>query len=101
MMKKMLVLLMLFSSLHLMADVAGEYQQKCANCHGANAKQAALGKSASIAGKSAGSLIRDLKGYKAGRLNKNGMGGLMKAQVKQLSTKQIKALAGYISTLPR
>jgi len=92
---------MLFGASFLMADGAAEYQRKCANCHGADARQSALGKSAAIAGRSAGAVVRDLKGYKAGRLNKNGMGGLMKAQVKSLSAKQINALAGYISTLPQ
>jgi len=93
----------MFVSSHmlLMAGTAGDYQNKCANCHGAHAKKAALGKSAAIAGKSANRLIRDLEGYKAGVLNKKGMGGLMKAQVKQLSTKEIKAMARYLSSLPR
>jgi len=84
-----------------MADAAGEYQQKCANCHGVSAKQPALGKSAPIAGRNTSSLIQDLKGYKAGRLSKNGMGGLMKAQVKSLSNQEIKAISGYISRLPK
>jgi cytochrome c553 len=101
MMKKILVLMLLSSASLLMADAASEYRQKCANCHGAYAKQSALGKSSSIAGKRASRIVKDLKGYKSGRLNKNGMGGLMKAQVKQLSGKQIQALATYISTLPK
>jgi len=85
----------------LYAGVADEYSKKCANCHGASGKQSALGKSSKIAGKSASSIVRDLEGYKAGSLSKHGMGGLMKAQVKNLSSKQIKSLASYISKLPR
>jgi cytochrome c553 len=41
----------------------------------------------------------DLKGYKAGTLNKHGMGMLMKGQVASLSDADIKALAEYIHGL--
>jgi len=99
--KKILLLSTLFILSILKADTAALYKEKCANCHGADARQSALGKSGSIAGRSKQSLIKDLKAYKAGIENKNGMGGLMKAQVKSLSSKQITSLAAYISKLPR
>lgn len=81
------------------ADTAQMYQKKCANCHGANAKLSALGKSKAIAGMPKAALVRDIKGYKRGILNKQGMGGLMKAQVKHLSGREISALSAYISGL--
>ena len=99
--KKILLLLTLFTLTIVAADPAALYQDKCANCHGADARQSALGKSGSIAGRSKQSLVKDLKAYKAGIGNKNGMGGLMKAQVKSLSSQQISSLAAYISKLPR
>jgi len=72
---------------------------KCAGCHGQDGKTKALGKSAPIAGLDAKTVEEDLKGYKAGTLNKHGMGGVMKGQVAAFSDEQIKALADYISKL--
>jgi len=72
---------------------------KCAGCHGADGKTAALGKSAIIAGQAAADLETKISGYKAGTLNTAGMGGLMKGQVGGLSDAEIKAVATYISGL--
>jgi len=72
---------------------------KCIGCHGADGKTPALGKSAPIAGLDAKTVEEDLKGYKAGTLNKHGMGGVMKGQVAAFSDEEIKALAEYISKL--
>ncbi|NOQ31610.1 MAG: c-type cytochrome [Helicobacteraceae bacterium] len=72
---------------------------KCASCHGANAEKKALGKSAVIAGLSVATLESDLKAYKAGKLDKNGMGALMKSQTAALSDAQISELAKYINSL--
>jgi len=72
---------------------------KCAGCHGANGKTAALGKSAVIAGQSAGDLETKIAGYKAGTLNVAGMGALMKGQVSAFSDADIKAVSSYISGL--
>jgi cytochrome c553 len=72
---------------------------KCAGCHGQNGEKAALGKSAVIKGTDAAAIEKDLKGYKAGTLNKHGMGALMKGQVASLSDEDIKAIAEYISSL--
>jgi len=70
---------------------------KCAGCHGADGKTAALGKSAVIAG--AADLETKIAGYKAGTLNVAGMGALMKGQVASMSDADIKAVATYISGL--
>jgi cytochrome c553 len=72
---------------------------KCAGCHGANGKTAALGKSAVIAGQSAADLETKIAGYKAGTLNTAGMGALMKGQVAAFSDADIKAVSSYISGL--
>jgi len=72
---------------------------KCAGCHGADGKTAALGKSAVIAGQAAADLETKIAGYKAGTLNTNGMGALMKGQVAGLSDADTKAIAAYISGL--
>jgi len=72
---------------------------KCAGCHGADGKTAALGKSAVIAGQSTADLETKISGYKAGTLNTAGMGALMKGQVAGLSDADIKAIASYISGL--
>ncbi len=72
---------------------------KCAGCHGADGKTAALGKSAIIAGQPAADLETKIAGYKAGTLNTAGMGALMKGQVGGLSDAEVKAVATYISGL--
>jgi len=72
---------------------------KCAACHGKDGKQKALGKSNVIAGQSADEVVKKLEAYKAGTRNVTGMGMTMKAQVSGLNDAQIKAVAGYISTL--
>jgi len=72
---------------------------KCAGCHGANGQTKALGKSDVIAGMDAATVAEDLKGYKAGTLNKHSMGALMKGQAAGLSDEDITALSAYISAL--
>ena len=72
---------------------------KCAGCHGADGKTAALGKSAVIAGQSAADLETKISEYKAGTRNVATMGALMKGQVDKMSDEDIKAVAAYISGL--
>jgi len=72
---------------------------KCAGCHGADGKTAALGKSAVIAGQAAADLETKINGYKAGTLNTAGMGALMKGQVASYSDEDIKAVSAFISGL--
>ena len=99
-MKKATIALMLAgaTSLVMAADGATLYK-KCAGCHGAKAEKKALGKSAAIANMDVAAIEKDLKEYRAGTLNKNGMGMLMKGQVSSLSDADIKALAEYIHGL--
>ncbi len=98
-MKKVTLALMLAGAASLvMADGAALYK-KCAGCHGAKGEKKALGKSAAIGGLPVATLVDDLKGYKAGTLNRHGMGMMMKGQVKSLSDADIQALAEYIHGL--
>ncbi|WP_300366189.1 c-type cytochrome [Hydrogenimonas sp.] len=98
-MKKVTLALMLAGAASLvMADGAALYK-KCAGCHGAKGEKKALGKSAVIGGLDVATLEADMKGYKAGTLNKHGMGMLMKGQVASMSDADIKAVAEYIHGL--
>ena len=80
----------------LSADGAGIYK-KCIACHGATGEKKALGKSAVITGQDVATTIKDLTAYKAGSLNKFGMGGLMRGQVSSMNTATIKSVAEYIA----
>ena len=73
--------------------------EKCAGCHGKDGEKSALGKSDPIGGKEKDLLSALLIGYKLGELNQYGMGGLMEAQVSNLSDDDIELLAEYISKL--
>ena len=90
---------MIFAGAALMAADGQALFAKCAGCHGQKGEKPALGKSAVIGGMDAATVLKDLEGYKAGTLNKHGMGGLMKGQVASLSADDMKALADYISKL--
>jgi len=95
-MKKFAITMLLAGSTLLMANGAASYA-KCKGCHGANGEKKALGKSAVITGQDVATTIKDLSAYKAGTLNKYGMGGLMKGQVSSMDEATIKAVAEYIA----
>jgi cytochrome c len=97
-MKKLAIAMLLAGATSLMADGAALYA-KCAGCHGANGEKKALGKSAVITGQDAAKTVEQLKGYKAGTLNQNGMGGLMKGQVAAMSDADIQAVSDYIAAM--
>lgn len=96
---KKIALTMIFAGATLMAADGAALYAKCAGCHGQDGKTKALGKSNPIAGVAAEEIVKDLQGYKAGTLNKHGMGGVMKGQAAALSDDDMKALADYISKL--
>ena len=75
---------------------ANLFKLKCASCHGLKAEKSALGKSEIIANWSNEQIIAALDGYQAGSYGKN-MKALMQAQVKELSSEDIKILAHYIT----
>ncbi|MEY3002029.1 MAG: hypothetical protein RLZZ428_404 [Pseudomonadota bacterium] len=70
---------------------------KCKGCHGANGQQAAMGKSAIIAGQDKETLIASMKAYQAGTRNEVGFGGLMKGQLASVTDEDINAIAEYLS----
>ncbi len=97
-MKKIALTLLLAGTTLAMAADGAELYKKCAGCHGADGKTKALGKSNPIAGLAAEEVIKDLQGYKAGTLNKHGMGGVMKANA-NMSDEDMKAVAEFINKL--
>ena len=99
-MKKIaLTMILAGATTFLMAADGKALYAKCAGCHGQKGEKAALGKSAKIGGLDAATIVKDLEGYKAGTLNKHGMGGVMKGQAASLSEADMKALADHISKL--
>ncbi|MGE4455419.1 MAG: cytochrome c [Arcobacteraceae bacterium] len=96
---KKVILSVVAASLVAVSASATDLYKPCVACHGAKAEKKGLGKSEVIAGWDAAKIVESLKGYKAGTLNKYGMGGVMKVQVAKLSDAQIDELAKYINTL--
>lgn len=74
------------------------YANKCASCHGKDAKKSALNNSAPIAGWESERLITVLKGYKDGSYGGK-MKAIMQGQTKPLSDTEIELLSNYISAL--
>lgn len=87
-------------SLMMAADGAAIYK-KCVACHGPAGNMVYLGKVPALAGQPAEKGIEYLKGYKAGTVNKYGMGAVMSVQAKlHLKTDaDIEAVAKYVEGL--
>ncbi|RUM67399.1 MAG: cytochrome c [Sulfurospirillum sp.] len=98
-MKKVILGLLVAGAYSLVSADGKAIYAKCAACHGEDGKNKALGKSAAIAGQDAATILKKIKGYKAGTLNQYGQGQLMKGQVSSLSDDDMKAVADYIATL--
>lgn len=95
MIKKILVLSVLGMSSLMAADGAKLYGAKCAECHGANAKDVAISGKA-IAGDSA--ILTKLTGYKNGSFGGE-QKATMQASLDGLSDEDFKALSSYIGNL--
>lgn len=78
-----------------------ELIKKCAGCHGPAMDKKAFGKGHVVNTLDSATIKEDLTGYKAGSLNRYGMGGVMHGQAKNLSDADIEALAKYIPTLKK
>jgi len=76
-----------------------ELYVKCVGCHGINGEKHALGKSDIIAGQNSQVTISQLKEYRAGTLNKHGMGALMKGQISGFSDNDIRDISYNIERL--
>jgi cytochrome c553 len=98
-MKKFAITMLLAGFTSLMAADGAALYAKCASCHGQKGEMKAMGKSAVITGQDAAKTVEQLNGYKAGTLNLQGMGAVMKGQVVALSDADIKALADYIAAM--
>ena len=98
-MKKALLTVLALGAISFLAADGAALYKKCAGCHGAKGEKKALGKSGILLGQSPAALENAIKGYKAGTLNKNGMGGLMKGQVASYSDADMKAVSEYIAGL--
>lgn len=99
-MKKLFVLLALacFSVTAFAADGAALYK-KCAVCHGAKGEKKYLNKVPPLHEVKADERLKLLKEYKAGKLNKFGMGAIMKLNVGKLSDADLEAVNKHIDTL--
>ena len=73
------------------------YVENCKSWHGDDGKRQALSRSGVIAGSS--SVELQLQAYRAGTLNKFGMGSVMKGNVSRLSDAEIKAVSDYVAGL--
>lgn len=93
-MKKVLILATIAVSTLLASDGAKLYSAKCAECHGAD------GKDAAIAGKAitGGGTLAKLTGYKAGSYG-GAQKETMQASISGLSDEDLKAVAAYVDTL--
>jgi cytochrome c553 len=73
----------------------------CVSCHGANFSKPIDGAYPKIAGQYSDYLFTALKSYKAeGNPNVGRNNAIMVGQVKQFSSKELKALAAYLGSLP-
>jgi len=79
----------------MLTTASGVSTAVCKGCHGQNWEKAAMGKAKVVKNMSKAEIITALKGYKAGTYG-GPMKGLMKAQVKNLSAKDIEAIAASI-----
>ena len=98
-MKKILLSTLLLSCFAFANSDGATIFTKCAGCHGTLAEKDALGKKTVLKGVSSEEIQEKLLGYKEGKLNKFGMGAVMKGQVTSLSDEDIKVVSDYISTL--
>lgn len=97
-MKKYLLVLILGVTSLIAAD-GKALASKCIACHGGAFEKQALGKSVVVKGQKAEAIEKSLLAYKEGKLNKFGMGPLMRGQTASLSKEDIKILSVYIASL--
>lgn len=93
-MKKILVLMMFGTCALFAADGAKLFGAKCAECHGADGKDAAIAGKAIVGG---GTLAK-LNGYKAGTFG-GAQKETMQASLTGISDADLKTIAAYVDTL--
>ncbi len=76
------------------------YQQKCANCHGPQGQNTAMGKSKAIAGLPPEEILRSLEGYASGEKPALRIVSMMKKNfLKSATPEEVRELAEYIRKL--
>ncbi len=100
---KKIILVALFSAVGLFAADGAALYKKCVACHGADGGKIPPGSkaTATINTMAKDAIIADLKGYKAGTVNKYKLAAQMKPFVSKLTDDDIAALAEHISTLKK
>lgn len=93
-MKKVLVLMIFGVCSLFAADGAKLYASKCAECHGADGKDAAIAGKAIVGGRT----LAKLSGYKAGTFG-GAQKETMQASLSGISDADLKAIADYVDTL--
>jgi len=78
------------------AGLGEQIYHKCSRCHGADGLQSAYGKTRSIAGMPAEQVAQDLRAYRAGTLDRYGLGHIMHVR---LDDRKIRAVSAYIEAL--
>jgi len=79
----------------MLSMASGASTAVCKGCHGQNFEKSAMGKAKVVKNMSKAQIVKALQGYKNGTYG-GAMKGLMKAQVKNLSTSDIKKMAAAI-----
>lgn len=95
MMKKILVLAVLGLSSVMAADGATLYGAKCAECHGADGKEASVAGKAIAGGRGA---LAKLTGYKNGTFGGD-QKALMQGNVAAISDSDLQSIASYVDSL--
>ena len=98
-MKITLILLFVSCTLASAAPNGAEIFKQCAICHGDQAQKRSLDVSAVIAGMDAKQVVKTLKAYQAGEVDKYGFGKMMQGQATKLSAEEMQAVAGYVASL--
>lgn len=99
-MNKILTLFFLISLCsYLLANDINDVYKRCVACHGVKGEIAALGRSIKISQLSKEEFIKSLKEYKNSNKNISGLGGIMQAQVYNLSEKDFENLAQMFKLL--
>ena len=103
-MKKIIIVLILASMSLMAANGAKLYQQRCAKCHGADAKKSPLKGVASLANRDVTELALTIRAYRdqdesIGAYSMHKSSQVMKESTSSLTRDQIVAIAKYISGL--
>lgn len=88
-------------SISLNASDGANIYKRCVGCHGANADQKYHPRASALINVTKEKRLKALESYKDGSGNRYGMGAVMKAQVKNLSLEDIKAVNEYIESLKK